>query len=195
MFTRVTWAALATALHTFIFDILFFYLYSSWKWSIVKFAGDINLVPLPLQVYHLASVRLRDLCVKLDISSDLRGKIWTCFEHSLVHCTDLMKDRHLDQLLLCSIYIISKVRTRRKASHLIKKNVWQLFLNRLRLLRWLAGKCLSGILTPFSNFSIMIFLLGGKCVSDSCCDQRPVQENQAESAREKQTVYSQHFIL
>uniref|UniRef100_A0AAX7VVH5 Retinoblastoma-like protein 1 n=1 Tax=Astatotilapia calliptera TaxID=8154 RepID=A0AAX7VVH5_ASTCA len=61
------------------------------------------------KVYHLASVRLRDLCVKLDISSDLRGKIWTCFEHSLVHCTDLMKDRHLDQLLLCSIYIISKI--------------------------------------------------------------------------------------
>ncbi|XP_005753998.1 retinoblastoma-like protein 1 [Pundamilia nyererei] len=61
------------------------------------------------KVYHLASVRLRDLCVKLDISSDLRGKIWTCFEHSLVHYTNLMKDRHLDQLLLCSIYIISKI--------------------------------------------------------------------------------------
>uniref|UniRef100_A0A8D3DHD3 Retinoblastoma-like protein 1 n=1 Tax=Scophthalmus maximus TaxID=52904 RepID=A0A8D3DHD3_SCOMX len=61
------------------------------------------------KAYHLASVRLRDLCVKLDVSSDLRGKIWTCFEHALVHCTDLMKDRHLDQLLLCSIYIISKI--------------------------------------------------------------------------------------
>uniref|UniRef100_A0A3P8WXZ0 Retinoblastoma-like 1 (p107) n=1 Tax=Cynoglossus semilaevis TaxID=244447 RepID=A0A3P8WXZ0_CYNSE len=61
------------------------------------------------KVYHLASVRLRDLCLKLDISSELRGKIWTCFEHSLVHCTDLMKDRHLDQMLLCSIYIISKI--------------------------------------------------------------------------------------
>uniref|UniRef100_A0A667XAV7 Retinoblastoma-like protein 1 n=1 Tax=Myripristis murdjan TaxID=586833 RepID=A0A667XAV7_9TELE len=61
------------------------------------------------KVYHLASVRLRDLCVKLDIAPELRGKIWTCFEHSLVHCTDLMRDRHLDQLLLCSIYIISKV--------------------------------------------------------------------------------------
>lgn len=71
-----------------------------------------------LQVYHLASVRLRDLCVKLDISSELRGKIWTCFEHALVHCTDLMKGRHLDQLLLCSVYIISKVR---RASGVIGK--------------------------------------------------------------------------
>ncbi|KAA0712741.1 Retinoblastoma-like protein 1 107 kDa retinoblastoma-associated protein [Triplophysa tibetana] len=61
------------------------------------------------KVYHLASVRLRDLCLKLDISADLRGKIWTCFEHSLLHCTDLMKDRHLDQLLLCAVYIIAKI--------------------------------------------------------------------------------------
>ncbi|NP_001124082.1 retinoblastoma-like protein 1 [Danio rerio] len=61
------------------------------------------------KVYHLASVRLRDLCLKLDISSELRGKIWTCFEHSLLHCTDLMKDRHLDQLLLCAVYIISRI--------------------------------------------------------------------------------------
>lgn len=68
--------------------------------------------PLCLQVYHLASVRLRDLCWKLDISSDLRGKIWTCFEHTLIHCTELMKGRHLDQLLLCSVYIMSKVRKR-----------------------------------------------------------------------------------
>ncbi|KAM7421880.1 hypothetical protein PAMA_010103 [Pampus argenteus] len=61
------------------------------------------------KVYHLASVRLRDLCVKLDVASELRGKIWTCFEHSLVHSTDLMRDRHLDQLLLCSVYIMSKI--------------------------------------------------------------------------------------
>ena len=63
------------------------------------------------QVYHLASVRLRDLCVKLDVSSELRGKIWTCFEHAVVHCSEMMKDRHLDQLLLCSVYIVSKVHT------------------------------------------------------------------------------------
>ncbi|XP_035243442.1 retinoblastoma-like protein 1 [Anguilla anguilla] len=61
------------------------------------------------KVYHLASVRLRDLCLKLDISAELRGKIWTCFEHSLIHCTDMMKDRHLDQLLLCAVYIASKI--------------------------------------------------------------------------------------
>ncbi|XP_008108176.2 retinoblastoma-like protein 1 isoform X2 [Anolis carolinensis] len=61
------------------------------------------------KVYHLASVRLRDLCLKLDVSNELRRKIWTCFEFSLVHCTDLMKDRHLDQLLLCAFYIMARV--------------------------------------------------------------------------------------
>uniref|UniRef100_F7EWV1 RB transcriptional corepressor like 1 n=1 Tax=Monodelphis domestica TaxID=13616 RepID=F7EWV1_MONDO len=61
------------------------------------------------KVYHLASVRLRDLCLKLDVSNDLRRKIWTCFEFTLVHCFDLMKDRHLDQLLLCAFYIMAKV--------------------------------------------------------------------------------------
>ncbi|XP_072100970.1 retinoblastoma-like protein 1 isoform X2 [Mobula birostris] len=61
------------------------------------------------KVYHLASVRLRDLCLKLDVSAELRRKIWTCFEFSLVNCTDLMTDRHLDQLLLCAVYIMAKV--------------------------------------------------------------------------------------
>uniref|UniRef100_A0A3Q2QYB8 Retinoblastoma-like protein 2 n=1 Tax=Fundulus heteroclitus TaxID=8078 RepID=A0A3Q2QYB8_FUNHE len=61
------------------------------------------------KVYHMASVRLRDLCAKLDISSELRRRIWTCFEYSVVHCTDMMKDRHLDQLLMCAVYVIAKV--------------------------------------------------------------------------------------
>lgn len=73
------------------------------------------------KVYHLASVRLRDLCAKMDVPSELRGKIWTCFEHSLVHCTSLMKDRHLDQLLLCSVYIISKITKETHTFHDIMK--------------------------------------------------------------------------
>uniref|UniRef100_A0AAX7U119 Retinoblastoma-like 2 (p130) n=1 Tax=Astatotilapia calliptera TaxID=8154 RepID=A0AAX7U119_ASTCA len=61
------------------------------------------------KVYHLASVRLRDLCARLDIMPELRRKIWTCFEYSLVHCTDMMMDRHLDQLLMCAVYVMAKV--------------------------------------------------------------------------------------
>ncbi|XP_068117074.1 retinoblastoma-like protein 2 isoform X2 [Hyperolius riggenbachi] len=61
------------------------------------------------RIYHLASVRLRHLCHKLEISDDLRKKIWTCFEFSLVHHPTLMKERHLDQLLMCAIYMMAKV--------------------------------------------------------------------------------------
>ncbi|GLD61780.1 retinoblastoma-like protein 2, partial [Lates japonicus] len=73
------------------------------------------------KVYHLASVRLRDLCVKLDISSELRRKIWTCFEYSLVHCTELMMDRHLDQLLMCAVYVMAKVTKEDKSFQNIMK--------------------------------------------------------------------------
>lgn len=73
------------------------------------------------KVYHLASVRLRDLCAKLDISSELRRKIWTCFEYSLVHCTDMMMDRHLDQLLMCAVYVMAKVTKEDKSFQNIMK--------------------------------------------------------------------------
>ncbi|XP_035206612.1 retinoblastoma-like protein 2 [Stegodyphus dumicola] len=62
------------------------------------------------KVYHLAGVRLKELCDKLGILDDeLRRKIWTCFEYSLMQHTDLMCDRHLDQLLMCAVYVICKV--------------------------------------------------------------------------------------
>ncbi|KAG7483075.1 retinoblastoma 2 isoform X1 [Solea senegalensis] len=61
------------------------------------------------KVYSLMSRRLRQLCSTLKVPDDLRLKIWTCFEFSLVNCTHLMVNRHLDQLLMCAIYIIAKI--------------------------------------------------------------------------------------
>ncbi|EEB12417.1 P107, putative [Pediculus humanus corporis] len=59
--------------------------------------------------YSLSSVRMQDLCVKLGIKDiSLMKKIWTCFEHCIVHHIELMQDRHLDQILMCSIYVICK---------------------------------------------------------------------------------------
>ncbi|XP_073461064.1 retinoblastoma-like protein 2 isoform X2 [Aquarana catesbeiana] len=75
--------------------------------SKMKKAGSLSL--FCRRVYHLASVRLRELCHKLEVSDDLRKKIWTCFEFSLVHHPTLMTDRHLDQLLMCAIYMMAKV--------------------------------------------------------------------------------------
>ncbi|XP_027226820.2 retinoblastoma-like protein 1 [Penaeus vannamei] len=60
--------------------------------------------------YTLANMRLRELCDRLDINDkELRRKIWTCFEHSIIHHTELMRDRHMDQMVMCAIYITCKV--------------------------------------------------------------------------------------
>jgi retinoblastoma-like protein 1 len=61
-------------------------------------------------VYHIANLRLDLLCQSLLIfDEDIKRKIWTTLEHTLVKHTELMKDRHLDQLLMCSLYIVCKV--------------------------------------------------------------------------------------
>ncbi|KAL1497569.1 hypothetical protein ABEB36_008505 [Hypothenemus hampei] len=58
--------------------------------------------------YNLAGVRMQHLCSHLGFEDfELRRKIWTVFEDSIRN-TDLIKDRHLDQLLMCAIYVICK---------------------------------------------------------------------------------------
>ncbi|XP_041375450.1 retinoblastoma-like protein 1 isoform X2 [Gigantopelta aegis] len=62
------------------------------------------------KVYQLVSVRLRDLCDRLEVGDEgLQKKMWTCFEYVLMHNIDLMMDRHLDQIVMCSIYVMAKV--------------------------------------------------------------------------------------
>lgn len=72
-------------------------------------------------VYYVMGRRLRELCSTLNISDELRLKIWTCFEYSLVNCTGLMADRHLDQLLMCAIYITAKITKKEIPFKLIMK--------------------------------------------------------------------------
>ncbi|XP_071875427.1 retinoblastoma-like protein 1 isoform X4 [Bombus fervidus] len=67
--------------------------------------------------YNLASVRMLDLCGSLEIMDiDLKKKIWTIFEYSIKERTELMKDRHLDQILMCAIYVICKLAKMEKNS-------------------------------------------------------------------------------
>ncbi|XP_039311748.1 retinoblastoma-like protein 1 isoform X3 [Solenopsis invicta] len=58
--------------------------------------------------YNLACVRMQDLCNSLEISDNDKKKIWTIFEYSIKE-RKLMKDRHLDQILMCAIYVICKL--------------------------------------------------------------------------------------
>lgn len=59
--------------------------------------------------YNLACVRMQHLCDSLNISDTEKKKIWTIFEYSIKERTELMKDRHLDQILMCAIYVICKL--------------------------------------------------------------------------------------
>lgn len=61
------------------------------------------------QVYLMVSHRLRDMCQRLNFSKDLMAKIWTCIEQVVVHETDLLQDRSLDQILLCCLYGVCKM--------------------------------------------------------------------------------------
>uniref|UniRef100_A0A8D0L7Z6 Retinoblastoma-associated protein n=1 Tax=Sphenodon punctatus TaxID=8508 RepID=A0A8D0L7Z6_SPHPU len=84
-----------------------------------------TLVPQPLKsqkstslslfykkVYMLAYLRLDTLCSRLlaDHLELLKPLIWTLFQHTLQNEYELMRDRHLDQIMMCSMYGICKVK-------------------------------------------------------------------------------------
>eukprot|EP01135_Chromosphaera_perkinsii_P006405 Nk52_evm7s490 gene=Nk52_evmTU7s490 len=61
------------------------------------------------KVYNLANVRLADLCAKLSLDDELKQRIWTVFEWTVKNEFSIMVDRHLDQIVICALYAMSKV--------------------------------------------------------------------------------------
>jgi hypothetical protein len=43
------------------------------------------------------------------MDEEIKRRIWTCLEYTVRNHTELMRDRHLDQLIMCSLYIVCKV--------------------------------------------------------------------------------------
>ncbi|XP_053139732.1 retinoblastoma-associated protein isoform X2 [Hemicordylus capensis] len=63
------------------------------------------------KVFWLAYMRLNNLCSRLlPDHPELERLIWTLFQHTLQNEYELMKDRHLDQIMMCSMYAICKVK-------------------------------------------------------------------------------------
>ncbi|XP_053684692.1 retinoblastoma-like protein 2 [Sabethes cyaneus] len=59
--------------------------------------------------YIVAAFRMRHLCANLALNQpEIQKQIWTIFEYSIT--VDLMKDRHLDQMLMCAIYVFVKIK-------------------------------------------------------------------------------------
>lgn len=46
-----------------------------------------------------------------DIMFDI-SRVWTCFEYCMLKSPDLMRDRHIDQVIMCCTYILAKVNGR-----------------------------------------------------------------------------------
>jgi len=61
------------------------------------------------KVYHLAHLRLENLCQSLQLPGEIVRRIWTCLEWTLRTHHTIMKDRHLDQVIMCALYIVCKV--------------------------------------------------------------------------------------
>ena len=62
------------------------------------------------QFYYMAAIRLEDLCSRLDVfDTEIKQKIWTLLEYIMVHETHLIKNRHVDQLIMCSVYVVCKL--------------------------------------------------------------------------------------
>uniref|UniRef100_A0A915AVX8 Retinoblastoma-like protein 1 n=1 Tax=Parascaris univalens TaxID=6257 RepID=A0A915AVX8_PARUN len=61
------------------------------------------------KVYYLAAVRLQDLCERVHLDEKGRHRVWTLFEHVLRTETSLMAGRHLDQNLMCCLYVVAKI--------------------------------------------------------------------------------------
>ncbi len=62
-----------------------------------------------VQVLILAAVRIRNLCEHLGQSQQLIERVYGVFQHTLQRQTSLFFNRHIDQLILCSIYGVCKV--------------------------------------------------------------------------------------
>ncbi|XP_078693242.1 retinoblastoma-associated protein-like [Branchiostoma floridae x Branchiostoma belcheri] len=61
------------------------------------------------KVCKLAYMRLQSLCKLLCVSAEMEHRIWTALEFCLLHRPELLKNRHLDQIVMCSVYAICKV--------------------------------------------------------------------------------------
>ncbi|KFB51422.1 hypothetical protein ZHAS_00019901 [Anopheles sinensis] len=65
------------------------------------------------KMYHVAYVRLINLCQNLGLESEntVLSLIWTIFEFTITKCArELMRDRHLDQLLMCAIFVTTRIK-------------------------------------------------------------------------------------
>ncbi|KAL1525124.1 hypothetical protein AB1Y20_019996 [Prymnesium parvum] len=58
---------------------------------------------------YLAGKRTQELCVLLLLPSALVQQVWSCVKIVLNMCRSLLENRHLDQIIMCSVYGVCRV--------------------------------------------------------------------------------------
>ncbi|OAF70168.1 Retinoblastoma-related protein 1 [Intoshia linei] len=140
----------------------------------------INPIPSSLalffrKVYHLSSVRMRNLCSYLNISWNLQQKIWTTIEYSLTSGIILMSNRHIDVLVMCGIYVVCK----------ISKTHVQTFQNIMKYYR----------LQPQAQSHVYrkVFILTNKITDENSDDKRRVTRSKKPDKTEKNTISNDEY--
>lgn len=70
-------------------------------------------LPLEQQFFHrvliYSATQMYHLCSILHISDELMESIWAAIKHVLTQKLELVRGRHLDQIIFCTIYCVSKI--------------------------------------------------------------------------------------
>jgi len=72
-------------------------------------AGSHSLELFFRKIFQLASVRSKDLCLRLQISPKIYQQVWQALNEVLTSQHQLMCNRHLDQLIMCTLYGVCRV--------------------------------------------------------------------------------------
>ena len=60
------------------------------------------------KIYNLIYLRMKNISEKLELNAETLQTIWTVFEHALTEHLSLFHNRHIDQILICSTYLVTK---------------------------------------------------------------------------------------
>ena len=63
----------------------------------------------PMQIAKLAAIRIKGLCERLQLTHQIVERVYSLVQQIISHQTALFFNRHIDQIILCSIYGVAKV--------------------------------------------------------------------------------------
>lgn len=64
------------------------------------------------KVLYLAASRIQEMCTRLLLPTTLRQQVWECLKTVIYSHAQLLQGRHLDQLIMCTVYGVCKVNQR-----------------------------------------------------------------------------------